>query len=441
MAQQIPFSAPTGPTNGKDSDGCIHSSLNYVKPTYAYSSSIAQPVGNVFRGNADGSGGVLYEDVTAALATTGGTSATVFDTVDPTSDELWIEVLESDSISGFGLYLDVAGVYDGTATCSVKYKNTAGAWVDASCSLSAQLDSVGMVYITFPKITGSSLAVMDALIDPVNGEQSRRFQVKFDGVSNVSTAPSVDMIFKIFDEEDKVVSDLDSYLVDDINNLPASFDSLQIFAHLGDRTMFACDKPFALLDVTIERERLTPDTKFVYSKADGTFGDMTVISLASEDALRVGEAFTNSTPGTYRDIILPPSDWGDQTVDITGEDYAHTGKWWGIEYTAGSSAPVMAMLLALKCGMFDGTDGIEATETISAAKASINVRNTSTSDAIFVVANLTTGASVNFTLLANEDKAESTGTMAITVGDKLAVQQLSGSEVSVPSDGFITISA
>lgn len=434
----IPFSAPLGPTNGRDNDGCLHSRLAYANPTAALTSTIAMPVGNVFRGNADAAGGITYEDITTPLSAASGTDATLFDDENPTMDELWIDVDQDDSIVGFGIYITTPGVYTGTAACEVRYKNTSGVWVTADCDISGQLDSVGMVYISFPVVLGSSLALQDALIDPVNNPQSRRFLIKFNGITAVTTAPVVDMLVKTVSTEQLI--DLIDYIADDVDSIPAAYDALSLFTHAGDRSLFGFSERFSLLKITIKRERVTPDANLIYSKADGTFGVIQALKLNSADAGRSGQWLTvdpGASPVDYVDVFSPPSDWGKQTISVNGSSYR--GYFIGLEYTAGSDAPELAMLISMKAGEFVGVDGVECKQQISNADVSVLVRNPSTSECVFAIANITTGTYGLLTLPADEYNATVGTSLSFAVGDKIAIQQISGDEVSVPSDGFFTI--
>lgn len=441
---QIKFSNPLGPTNGADNDGCLLSQLEYKRPLYAYTSSIAKPVGTVLRGNSDGNGGVTYEDITAALSSAGGASATVFDDVDPTSDRVIIEIDSTDQLSGVGLYLSTAGVYTGTAACIINYKNAAGVWTTLDCTLTGSLDVTGMADITFDTISGSDIALQDSYLDPINGTPVRSIVLQFTGISAVTTAPVVDMIYKLYNDTDKAITDADSFCVDDIADMPAVYDTMEVISHTNDMTMFCVEKPFALLKTTLERERLTPDAELVYSKADGTFGTLQIISMTSDSVARPEQWLTEdpgASPAVFVDIIVPPTDWGEQAITFDGEDYEHTGYWFGIRYTASSAAPALAFLAAFKCAQFSGSVGVEATETIAEARVLLNVRETSTSDSIFAAINLTTGKCCVLALLANATSAESVFTLGITKGDYIAIQQLSGSETSVVSDGFFTLTA
>lgn len=436
----ISFSNPAGPSNGRDSDGALHSRLSYNKPTHAYSASIATAATGVMRGNSDGNGGMTYEDISAALGSIGGTETTLFDDVDPTGDEIWIEIDDADVISGFGLYITTAGVYTGTAACEVKYKNTSGEWVTAACALSEQLDAIGIVYVTFDSVNGGSVALQDALIDPSVNPTSRRFMLRFSGITGVTTAPVIDMVFKMSGSGEHILTDSDSYAVDTVAEIPALYDTLNILSHVGDRTMFCFDKPFALLKTTIEKERLTPDAKMVYSKADGTFGDLTMLAMNSDSAARAGQYATidpGASPVEYIDILTPPADWAEQTITIGGEE--KTGYWIGIEYTSESTAPVLAMLIALQAAEFKGTEGVECNETIVDANVSLYVRSASTADSTFAIINLTKSTYALLTLPADTYQASVETALDISIGDKVAIQQLTGSEVSVPSDGFFTI--
>lgn len=434
----IPFSNPIGPTNGPDSDGCIHSRLSYTLPFAAITSTVASSVGNVFRGNADASGAITYEDVTADLSGVGTSETTIFDTVNPTMDELWIEVDEGDSIDGFGMYITTAGVYTGTATCEVRYKDTTGVWQSADCAISAQLNAVGMVYITFPTVLGSALAIQDGLIDPVNSAQSRRFLIKFNGITAVTTAPIVDMLVKTVTSE--LYTDISNYIADDVANIPSAYDTLSLLTHVGDKSLFCFEKRFALMKIQIERERTTSEANIVYSKSDGTLGIISTMQLQTEDTARVGQWLTidpGASPVYYVDIITPPSDWGQQTITI-GET-THTGYFIGLQYTESGSSPKLSMLVTLQAATFSGIEGIEVNTEITNATIGINVRGTSDTASTFVVANLTTGEYSVITLLAEQYSADEQTTLAFSVGDKVAIQQLTGSETSVPSDGFFTI--
>lgn len=440
---QIPFSGPLGPTNGKSSDGCLHSSVPYEKPLACVSSSVAKPVSKIIRGNSDGAGGITYEDVTAAMSAVGGSTTTVFDLTDPNGDQVWVEIDEDETIVGFGLYVTGEAVFDGTSACTVKYKNLQGAWVDVACTHTGAANMLGMVYINFDPILGSQLALQDSLIDPVNGEQSHKFVIGFSGIENITVAPIIDTVFKLYPDENKSLTDLTSFIVDDVADIPAAYETLELFAHAGDRTLFAVEKPFAKMKINLSRERLTPDCKLVYLKADGTFGDVEVVTMPSASAARPGQWGTvdpGATPVEYVDVIIPPADWGEESVTVDGT--AYVGYWFGIEYTAGSDSPELAMLLTVHCGQFKGTDGVRATENISSADIRMRARETSDTDSHFIAVNLDTGESRDFLLSADEGVVESLSTgLTISDGNYVAIQQLSGSEVSVPSDGFISITA
>lgn len=434
----IPFSNPLGPTNGPNSDGCVHSVLPYELPIGACTSTVALSVGNVFRGNADAAGGITYEDITSDLSGVGTSETTIFDTVNPTMDELWVEVESGDEIEGFGMYITTAGVYTGTATCEVRYKDTLNVWQSASCQISGQLDAVGMVYISFPAVLGGNLALQDALIDPVNNPQARRFLIKFNGITAVTTAPIVDMLIKTVSTEQ--FTDISNYIADDVANIPGSYDTLSLFTHSGDRSLFCFAKRFALMKIQIERGRTTSDANVIYSKSDGTYGTLSVLQMQSNDAARVGQWLTvdpGASPVEYVDIITPPDDWASQSITIGSSTY--TGYFMGLEYTAGDSAPELSMLISLKAAEFTGSDGIEIKTAISAAKIAVNVRGTSDEDAVFAVINLTKGTTAILTLPALEYTAEISTSLVFSIGDRVAVQQLTGSETSVPSDGFISI--
>lgn len=438
----IPFSQPLGKTNGVDSDGCIFSKLSYKKPIAAYTSTVLSPSGRIYRGNADVSGNVSYSDVTTALSIIGGSAVSLFDTVNPTADELWIDIQNTETIDGFCLYVTTAGVYTGTAHCDVRYRNTSGQWTIVDCTLSSQFNTVGMKYINFgTSINGSTVALADALINPVTNPQLRRILIKFTDITAVTTAPLFDRLSRLLPAASRVLTGLNSYLVDDVNNIPASFDTLEILPMVGDRTMFCFNMPFAKTKINLKRARITANAKVVYSKGNNQYGDITFLEMNSDSDTRVNQWLTLAPATTVEatDTIMPPTDWAQQTINLGGTDY--TGYWIGLEYTADDSAPLLAMLLTLKAGMWIEAeiDGETASESIAATKFSIHLRDGVDAETKYLLVHITSKKYVVLTLPANGTYAETAINMGMTKGDKLILQQLTGSETSVPTDGHFTI--
>lgn len=284
----IPFSQPLGPTNGPDSDGCIFSRLDYRQAIAVYSSTVISPAPRVFRGNADASGSVSYTDITSALSAIGGSTVTLFDTVNPTADEIWIEVLSTETINGIGFYLSTAGVYTGTAHCEVKYRGTAG-WVDVDCTLSDQFRTVGMKYVTFNSIPGSSIVLSDALINPTTAPQLRRVQIKFTGITAVTTAPIFDRVSRIFPDGARELTDLTNPNPDNLADMLVMFGSIESLPMAGDRIMFCFSSPFAKIKVDTARARISANTKVIYSKGNNVYGDVTFLEMLSDSATRQGQ--------------------------------------------------------------------------------------------------------------------------------------------------------
>ena len=426
---------PTGPTSGRNSDGGIRTNLNYVKPQKMITSSIAVPVTNVYKGNADASGDVSYTDVTAALSAHNGSYETLFDTVNPTADTWLMAIAESDTVVGFGVLVTTAGVYSGTATPVINYKNTSGAWVEVACTIDSQMDTTGMKMITLSTpISGSQLSLVDDPNDPIGLLALHRFRLKFSGITSVTTPPEFDIMIKMRQADDHHYTDISDYLADDVSGIPAAYDTVETFVYQGDRTLFFLDSPFAKLKVQIERRRESADEKVIYSKSDGTFGEVTLLDITSDDPARpdqVGTIDPGATPVEYIDVYLPPEDWSPMTINVEGEDI--TGYVFGTEAVSSDTTSHLVGLFAYKFGEFIGASGVPCDGAIANGTFRVDTRDPSATEAKFLIADNITGKSTVATLSANEYVSDAPG-VNIAAGSEALIQQLMGDAVDQVSD-------
>lgn len=444
MSLLIPFANPLGPHSGPSSDGALHSVLPRTTAT-GLSSAIGQSSTRVLRGNADAAGSVTWQDVTTAAGSDTQNDVSIFDAVNPNKDLILMQLAAGDSIESMDFYQDTAGVFTGTVVANVFYRNTAGAWVDAAAIVTPNFSTTGIKRVRFTPINYSDVGLVDDPIDSRNNPQLRGIYLSFSGITAVTTAPifrrawkrSTAAAAKIFTEFTGLTS----------QGTSPNFTAWQfnILPLIGDVSVLGCDAPFAKMYVRIVRPRdVSFQTELIYSTGSGNFAVVPAANVILGSASVGDEIWTSSaqSPLAYvEDIFIPPSDWAKNTI-VDKVNASFDKYWFGWRYTADAVAPALILNASIEfqCLGGVGSVGITASEAKTYTKVTAFVRQTSATACVFVVANLTTGKSASVTIAANTAAGSSAVSLAVSAGDKIAVQQLSGDDVFSIADGFIELS-
>lgn len=441
MAVFIPFAGPVNATSDHGEDGIFLGQLERI-PFIASISTAANSTGTrVVQGNADASGNVTYSNIVTATINSTINDVTLFDTVNPTADEIWIEMNENDTIESIDFYLTTAGVFSGTAGVQVFYKNASNVWVTVSdATLEGNLTSTGVKRITFSPISYDDITTTDYLINPRLDDPWKAIGIKFTGISEVTTSPLAGLLWKRRDSSAPRVA-YDVSEIYDQEGTPdyTAYEDQTVLPLAGDTTLMLGSKPYSKIYTSITRGRdATVPVEFIYSKANGIWGTF------PEDSIFIGSG-TDGQPctltGDHVDVLVPPTDWVEST--LTFDDAStRTGYWFGWRYIEDGETTYPIMLAQVRAQIFNTAGdnvGMISEEGITYTSFTVSVRESVATPTIFNVSNITTGANATCTLPENEYLVTEAINLPVAIGDELVVQCLVGDELVGVSDGFIRL--
>lgn len=134
--------------------------------------------------------------------------------------------------------------------------------------------------------------------------------------------------------------------------------------------------------------------------------------------------------------IVPPSDFAKSTIN------GHSRYWLALRSTADTAAPILPENVTIRAAMARGVGaaGIPSPETTTYTRATVVARDLALANSTLILANVTTGAFASVEVPANQAIATATISLAVSVGDQLAVVQQLGHPTVNLGDGAIYLS-
>lgn len=435
MSLVIPFANALQPALADRShSGGLHSTIPISLPVAAVSTA-ASPANALLLIGDNSAGAISWSDETADADSQASNDVPVFNS---NGDMYYVALSSGDKIESLDWYVSTAGVYAGTVTANITYRDSSNNLVQHNSVAVPSFASIGVKRLMLPAaIEYASLGEIDDPRNPRNARQ-RAVIVEFTGITSVATPPLASKFWKRKTAD--VAHSVSSFTPLVINADKSPYNAVTILPLSGDRTLVGFSAKTAALFSNINRIR-TPawQSTLIYSKADGTFGDYPAADVNVTSGVSNDEIFTGGT-GNFIDHLIPPADWGKQSItDNVGTNNMY---WLGWRYTADATQPELITQLTAYGGMLSGAGvtGAIAHEAVTYSKFELFARTSSNAATWIVLSNKRTEQTASVKLAAGTSYSYSAISFTVAVGDEIVIQVLRGAQFFNSADGMIRLS-
>lgn len=435
MSLLIPFANALQPALADRShSGALHSTIPISLPVAAVSTA-ASPANALLLFGDSTTGIIAWSDETTDANSETANDLPVFNS---NGDMYYIAFATGDKIESFDWFVSIAGVFTGTVTANITYRDASNNLVQLNNVAAPSFSTTGVKRLMLPStIDFANLGEIDDPRNPRNARQ-RAVIIEFTGITGVTTSPLASRFWKRRTADaPKAISSFTSLIV---NADKSPFNATTILPLSGDRSLLGFSAKTAALFANIVRIRHPAwQTTLIYSKADGTFGDYPTADINVTSGVINDELWTGGT-GNFIDHLIPQSDWGKQSItDNVGTNNMY---WLGWRYTADATQPELITQLTAYGGLLSGTGvtGAIAAEAATYTKLELFARTASNTETWLVLSNKRTEQTASVKLAANVSYALATISFTVVVGDEVVVQVLRGAQFFNSADGMIRLS-
>lgn len=436
MPLLISFANPlTPPSADRISVGALNATLPVAVST-AMLTTAASPANALLLFGDNTSGVVQWTDQTAAANSGADNDTVVFNS---TGDQYFVELAANDILESLDWFVTTAGVYTGTVTATVAYRDLSGVLQQQTGLVMPSLTSTGLKRLMLAApIDVASVGLADDPRDPTATRVKALF-VKFLGITAMTTPPLAQRFWKRRTASaPKAVTDVTAVVGTGDKTPFAAFTVLPLS---GDLSLMGTDAKSAAAFTTITRSRSAAlASELVYSKGAGQFGTIPLDDLTITSGINGSDELWTAPIGNYVDTWMPPADWVKDT--ITAGAVTHNKYWLGWRYTADAAAPVLALTVELRNVLLagSGSRGVPSLENATYTKFEMLTRTACPSAVWLVVSNKRTEQTVSIKLAANTTYATVPVSFPVLVGDDVIMQVVKSDPLFHAADGMIRLS-